>query len=582
MGVWQSITQYVSRSPSGACFLVGSVALAVACGIFLWTRWGQSRALEKCVFLSVLAHVLLALWAMRFNFAAQPDLSQKEAQVRVVFVEDVPQESFAEAPTKPEPSETQVVEAQEAPREVEKEFDLRETTPPEIVLDQPSPEPASSSNEEVEAPPSSVPNTSATSPASPATEHSTESMAAAEPTMPDVNTMVPMEATIADQATKTPREPAKRVIPEVSEVSLPAEYRSRQANLREALVQRHGGSAATEAAVKKALEWLARSQARDGRWDTDYHEGGSDSFMDGQIRRGVGAHADTGITGLALLAFLGAGHTHQEGVHAANVRRGLEYLLRSQAHDGCLAGLAHHYAHMYCHGIASLALAEAYGLTHDPALRQPLKMAAAYSLRSQHPTEGGWRYRPGERGDTSQFGWQVMALLSAERSGITIPSRARQGMQDFLARVTVGREGGLASYRPGERVTATMTAEAHVCRRLLRLPIPSATERETGQYLLRHLPDPARPNFYYWYYGTMALFQSGDTTWDAWNGALQQALLPAQRTEGFHAGSWDVDPVWGRHGGRVFCTSLGALCLEVYYRYAPLETALGPRENWRE
>ena len=83
--------------------------------------------------------------------------------------------------------------------------------------------------------------------------------------------------------------------------------------------------------------------------------------------------------------------------------------------------------------------------------------------------------------------------------------------------------------------------------------------------------------FYHWYYGTLAMFQTGDTYWNKWNAALQKTLLPSQRSGGPKDGSpqdvdgsWDPVTYWDATGGRVYSTAMGALCLEVYYRYLPL------------
>ena len=95
----------------------------------------------------------------------------------------------------------------------------------------------------------------------------------------------------------------------------------------------------------------------------------------GHDREGAGTDADTGITGLAMLACLANGQTHLEGKYRKNVQRGLEFLLRSQAADGNLAGSARLYARMYCHGMASLALSEALALTGDVRIRPYVERA---------------------------------------------------------------------------------------------------------------------------------------------------------------------------------------------------------------
>ena len=172
--------------------------------------------------------------------------------------------------------------------------------------------------------------------------------------------------------------------------------------------------AQTEAAVVAALDWLARHQDADGRWDASDHGAGQEKRTLGQDRKGAGEQADTGLTGLALLAFLGSGHTHQAGPHTITVKRGIDYLLANQGANGNLAGDAELFAFMYCHGMATLALTEAYAMTGDPRLARPVNRAIAYTVATQIPSDGGWRYKypysPGERGDTSHLGWQLMAL----------------------------------------------------------------------------------------------------------------------------------------------------------------------------
>lgn len=350
--------------------------------------------------------------------------------------------------------------------------------------------------------------------------------------------------------------------------SLPQLYRWRQLENRDDLASQRGSSGRTEHAVQSALKWFDRHQSKDGRWDADLLGAGREAQVDGRNRNGSGAMADTGISGLALLAFLGAGHTHLEGPYRKNVQLGLEYLLRNQTSDGSLAGQARLYARMYCHGMALMAVGEAYAMTGDERILPYLKTGIHYTVAAQHQTNGGWRYRVGDRGDMSQFGWQLMALKSAEQAGIAIPPRTQTGMERFLSGAEAGEFGGLAAYRPQERPSVTMTAEALACRLLLGVNSHDAQLREATDYLLGEVPGSGTDNFYYWYYASLSLSQLGGEDWELWNQAMSERLLQTQRTEGDAAGSWDPVTVWGAHGGRAYTTALGALCLEVYYRYA--------------
>ncbi|HZZ29935.1 MAG TPA: hypothetical protein VFE46_18205 [Pirellulales bacterium] len=361
---------------------------------------------------------------------------------------------------------------------------------------------------------------------------------------------------------------------------VPEIYSDRIAPNRAEIGRRRGGSPGSESAVEAALQWLALHQGSDGGWDASKFGAHQETAEPPAQRQGagsVGSHADTAMTGLALLAFLGAGNTHQRGDYAANVQRGLEFLINSQARDGNLAGQAETYAFMYSHGMATLAVSEAYAMTGDKRLEPTVSAAINYTLSAQIRTTGGWRYRatesPGERGDTSQLGWQWMSLKSAQLAGINIPASASDGAVRYIKSVSAGQFGGKASYRPGERPTRPMTAEALVCRQFLGMARDNPASDEAGQYLLSDLPRPDRINLYYWYYGTLGMYQLQGDAWKQWNEALQNTLIGKQRTDGDLAGSWDPECIWGGYGGRVYSTALSALCLEVYYRYLPLYQA---------
>lgn len=353
-------------------------------------------------------------------------------------------------------------------------------------------------------------------------------------------------------------------------------YSLRIAADRARLAQRQGATPATEKAVKAALAWLAANQEPDGRWDAGSHGAGRELLVSGRNRQSAGARADTGMTGLALLALLASGHTHLEGGYRENVRQGLQYLLRVQADDGNLGGQATAFAKMYCHAMATCALSEAYGMTGDQRLRPPVSRAIGYTLAAQDPSGGGFRYQPGDPGDTSQCGWQLMAIKSAELAGIPIPRTTHNGLIRFLRTVSAGDHGGLASYRASEPVTRPMTAEALVCWQFLGMPREHPAGNEAGDYLMGELPGEGQVNLYYWYYATLGTYQLQGVHWQRWNEALQATLVDLQQKAGPLAGSWDPNTVWGGYGGRVYSTAVAALCLEVYYRFLPLYDNAAP------
>jgi hypothetical protein len=208
--------------------------------------------------------------------------------------------------------------------------------------------------------------------------------------------------------------------------------------------------------------------------------------------------------------------------------------------------------------------------TIDTGLRGPLLRAIQYTLSTQNPDDGGWRYVKGQAGDMSIFGWQLMALKSAEIAGIKIPDDAKRRMVQFLSNRSYGQDKGLASYREGEEVSVSMTAEALFSRQMLGIKRTDPASLEAVDYLMQNLPRRSELNLYYWYYGTLAMYQYGGESWRMWNESLRDLLVAEQRQSGENAGSWDPRGPWGPYGGRLYSTTLSALCLEVYYRFLPL------------
>lgn len=513
---------------AGVVLAAGAVGLAFAAR----TRWLQSDTLKKCLLLSVVAHALLAIVAASIGglSPASWGRSTEGRPTMVVVVSEEPEGSIAAVQDAGD-------EADDVPQEtLVADVDAESATPREDVI-------------------------AAMASASDA-DRSTVEVDPAE--------IVPL-LELPDDAKPdvVPVDPSK-VATTLAAGDDASPYAHRGAGRRAAAAVALGGSEETERAVTRGLAWLARAQSSDGRWDAARHGSGVERTVQGQDRRGAGARSDHGVTGLAVLAFLGAGSTHREGVHAAEVARAIEFLIARQKPDGSLAGDAEFFASLYCHGMATIALGEACGMTGDERLREPLARAVAHTLSKQSPATGGWRYAAGDRGDTSQLGWQAMALSAARNAGLPglDLSLARAG--GFLAGVSSGRAGGLASYRPGERPTAAMTAEALFCRLLLGLDPTHPTAMEAVAFLEAIAPDSGPFNAYACYYGTLAMFHAGGPAWERWNRRMQRAILPGQRSGGDIDGSWDPDSVWGGHGGRVYSTALSVLCLEVYYRYLPM------------
>jgi hypothetical protein len=328
--------------------------------------------------------------------------------------------------------------------------------------------------------------------------------------------------------------------------------------MRAALVKSAGGTKESERAVEIGLDWLVRHQQPDGSW----------SFQHGPDDPGAMV-CPMGATGLALLAFLGAGHTHQKGIYRSQVDMGLKYLISNMEETGTggwLRGTG--LATMYVQGIGTIALCEACSMTKDPKLRRPAQLAVDFIVKAQDPEGGGWRYFIPQAGDTSVVGWQVMALQSARIAELNVPPQVFVKVKRFLKSVEVDG-GGMYGYTNPRTARPSTTAVALLCQMYL-----GRSQEHKGMIrgmtnLSKWGPDPS--DMYYSYYATQAMHHWGDSRWQKWNAVMRDQLVNSQAQSGDAAGSWVTDRSHHSNaGGRLYTTCLSIMTLEVYYRFLPI------------
>ena len=299
----------------------------------------------------------------------------------------------------------------------------------------------------------------------------------------------------------------------------------------------------TEAAIHLGLEFLARNQSRDGSWsltgfdrEAPQHRGQLDS--------------DTAATGLALLAFQGAGYNHREFKYARQIDQAIQWLIENQAEDGGLYvpsdNRSNGACRLYSHGIAALALTEAYGMTQDARLKEPAQKALDYITNSQDPRKGGWRYfdEPAKKSsDTSVSGWMMMALQSGRLAGLDVDPKTFDSIEDWLDVAADPEDASRYRYNPFAEDSKGVSRE-----RQGRTPTPSMTsvgllmriyagwDRDDprllagADYLLKQqLPSDSAPllrDTYYWYYATQVLKHIDGPRWKTWNDRLRPLLTP--------------------------------------------------------
>lgn len=354
---------------------------------------------------------------------------------------------------------------------------------------------------------------------------------------------------------------------------------------KERLVRTAGGTEGSEQAVALALKWLADHQLPDGGWSFDHTKAGG---CNGQCRSpGTLADARAAATAMALLPFLGAGQTHREGKYVKNVRAGLYFLITNRMKISPEGGSFHESGgNMYSHGLASITLCEAYGMTHDRVLSAPAQQALNFICYAQDPVGGGWRYKPREKGDTSVVGWQLMALKSGAMAYLQVPKVTIQKAQAFLDSVQANGGATYGYLDPGSGPGTT--AVGLLCRMYLGWDKNHPALQKGVKTLSDWGPSidksgPGRNNFYYNYYATQVMRHWEGEEWKKWNRVMRDYLVTTQAKKGHETGSWYFENS-GDHGkergGRLYFTSLATLILEVYYRHMPLYRKQATAENF--
>jgi hypothetical protein len=245
---------------------------------------------------------------------------------------------------------------------------------------------------------------------------------------------------------------------------------------------------------------------------------------------------------------------------------------------------------LYSHSLAAIAICEAYGMTQDPALREPAQKAIDFIVDSQQAQRGGWRYAPGVGADTSVTGWMMMALKSGELAGLDVPSATFRRIGRWLDDAQQSRgEPHLYRYNPfapdtaeqrhGRTASKTMTAVGLLMRLYTGWRRDNPNMVRGAAFLAENLPaigsarEPQRDT-YYWYYATQVMAHVGGEAWQAWMARLHPLLVNSQIRQGPYGGSWDphapIADRWGPHAGRLYVTTMNLLSLEVQYRKLPL------------
>jgi hypothetical protein len=307
-----------------------------------------------------------------------------------------------------------------------------------------------------------------------------------------------------------------------------------------------------------ALKWFQRHQNPDGSWSFQPLGGRCPCGDPGTLQTAM-----NGATAMALLPYLGAGSTHIAGQYQREVQAGLYYLISHQQPNGSFVDAGN----LYSHGLCAITLCEAYAMTQDESLMRPAQAALDFIAYAQDPVGGGWRYVPKQPGDTSSVGWQVMALKSGRMAYLHVDPSVFVGATRFLDSVQTDSGSAYGYKDPGDRISTT--AIGLLCRMYLGW----GREEPALQRGIQRLAEsgPSDVDMYYNYYATQVMRHYEGPEWEKWNQKMRDFLVNSQASRGHEAGSWYMGAGHASAtGGRLYCTSMATMILEVYYRHLPL------------
>jgi hypothetical protein len=332
-------------------------------------------------------------------------------------------------------------------------------------------------------------------------------------------------------------------------------FARRGAAERGKMVKALGGNDHSEAAVAAGLKWLSLHQKPDGSWRFDHRHGPSKNNA-GTLDAPVAA------TALTLLPFLGAGQTQNEGQYKQTVTMGLKFLVRAMDVTKDTAHW-HDDGGLYSHGLATIAICEAYGITRDEEFKNVAQTALDYVVQTQEGKKG-WRAHPDESANLLVTAVQVQALAAGHAARLYVDRDAFTKAEKFIDSLHSDRE---TRYGYASRDSAPNPTSAGLyCRALLgtRLADNEPVARRMAE-LAREKPDVKQ--LHRTFYELEAMRFYGTDAGRPFQAAVRDRLVAAQDKDGAERGSWYLDGDLGAEkGGRIYCTALAVLMLESPYR----------------
>lgn len=278
-------------------------------------------------------------------------------------------------------------------------------------------------------------------------------------------------------------------------------------------------------------------------------------------------HAPIGVTALGTLAFMAAGNLPGRGPYGREVQRAIEYLIDhtnlapESGLYGYISSTGDKVSKTHGHGFATLALAQAYGMSPRSERLERALRAAVSRIEKSQGSEGGWEYSPlpiaAHEGSVTIC--MVQALRAARNVGIKVDGTVIGRAEDYIVRLQ--KPDGTFRYtlddpRSSTALTAAAISTLNATGKYDTNVIQNAVDAIWSRLSQAEDADHAGKSDFPYYerlYLAQAFWQLSDrSNFERWFTAERERLVTGQKSDG----SWRSVRYGSCYGTAVNCLVL--------------------------
>jgi hypothetical protein len=307
-----------------------------------------------------------------------------------------------------------------------------------------------------------------------------------------------------------------------------------------------------DAATRRGLEFLARTQSSRGQWNTPPYP--------------------VAVTALAGLALLCSGSTVTQGPYSKQIARTTDYLLSQSRKNGLIGDPQNDQRYTYGHGFSMLFLSQVLGeeglQDRRDDLVEVLNRAVDFCGKAQTPA-GGWGYVSAKDGQDYDEGsttiTQVQGLRGCRNAGVTVPGEIIEAAKRYIYSCQ-NPDGGISyssqqmgSSRPA--ITAASLAALYNAGDYENAKVPEMLGYSRKElYDVKNVDDAFGHWHYTYLYYSQVVYRQGDEEWLPFRDRLYSKIETDQGPEG----------AWEGQIHNVYISACNLIMLQLDLGYLPI------------